>query len=358
MYDRAEEFQLRNRLGQEQIYVNPEAEVKHLKHPRSSVQNRQRTNSPIELHLGTHPLVGGHIDVRNQEMDNAARSLRDSLMGLNQEQFSGNKGEDPNAFFVRIDRQANFSGWNDDRKLHAVFLALRGTASDFAETLPAAVKANYEDLKEAITNHFKINKSKVLQWEEIQRFALKDGQSVTSYYDELRKLATSLGGISDEQLLVMFQRGLPRDLKIQVMAKEPRTLNEGLEAARLFEGMLDVVKDNNICATNPFRRDALENSYVSRHLEAQISSLADQVGSLKSQKENSLNSQIQEQLTKLSLRIEEIAERCMEPRKNEADPREHRDSSPNTKGDWSTAATEFPRSTTTEHTHIEVRKFE
>ena len=92
-------------------------------------------------------------------MENAARGLRDSIMGLNQERF----------------------------------LALRGTASDFAETLPEATKADYEALKDAIKNHFKINESKVLQWEEIQGFSLKTGQSVTGYFDELRKLANRLG---------------------------------------------------------------------------------------------------------------------------------------------------------------------
>ena len=104
-------------------------------------------------------------------------------------------------FFVRIERYANFGGWIQERKLHAVPLALRGTASDFADTLPDATKANFELLKAALTNHFKVNKSTVLQWEEIHGFSPKPGQTVTNYYDELHKLATRLGGISDEQLL-------------------------------------------------------------------------------------------------------------------------------------------------------------
>ena len=158
-----------------------------------------------ELNQHENPLQNREQDLENEGME-SLRGLRDSIMGLNQESFSGAKGESPETFFVRIERHANFGGWNEERKLQAVFLALRGRASDFAETLPAATKADFELIKAALTNHFKVNKSKVLQWEEIQDFSLQPGQTVTSYYDQLSKLATRLGGISDEQLLFCSKR--------------------------------------------------------------------------------------------------------------------------------------------------------
>ena len=106
-----------------------------------------------------------------------------------------------------------------------------------------------------------------------------------------------MGGISDEQLLVMFIKGLPRDLKIQVMAKEPTTLNDGLEAARLFEGMLDVEKDNSVSTTNPFRSTREEI------LSEQVATLTEKLNVMSSNRDNSVG----EQLAALNKKIEELS---------------------------------------------------
>ena len=306
VYDNVDELHLGGTQG-DQLYSDPDRNIiLTLTPPRRRRENLAQVNrgeypelnqpeEGLEQNQGQPLLDQEDLGLEDLEMENAARGLRDSIMGLNQERFSGLKDEDPDTFFVRIERHANFSGWDEDRKLHAVFLALRGTASDFAETLPVATKANYDLLKTALTNHFKVNKSKVLQWQEIQDFSLRSGQSVTNYYDELRKLATRLGGISDEQLLVMFIKGLPRDLKIQVMAKEPRTLADGLDAARLFEGMLDVQKDNSTSATNPFASSETWNSRPDHDLRERVSNLT------------KFSEKVSSSLETLSKRMDEIA---------------------------------------------------
>ena len=86
-------------------------------------------------------------------------------------------------------------------------------------------------------------------------------------------------------------------MKIQVMAKEPTTLNDGLEAARLFEGMLDVEKDNSVSTTNPFRSTREEI------LSEQVATLTEKLNVMSSNRDNSVG----EQLAALNKKIEELS---------------------------------------------------
>ena len=104
--------------------VNPEDNPPYLGEQPPFVENLLQPNLGQEEEL--NPLV--NLDLDDLEMENAARGLRDSIMGLNQERFSGTKGEDPETFFVRIERHANFSGWKMEPRTETTccFLGAQG----------------------------------------------------------------------------------------------------------------------------------------------------------------------------------------------------------------------------------------
>merc|ERR1712080_506322 len=52
-----------------------------------------------------------------------------------------------------------------------------------------------------------------------------------------------IGGLSDEQLKLFFINGLGHAIRVQGASQDPKTLQEALEKARLYESLLGVGGD-------------------------------------------------------------------------------------------------------------------
>ena len=151
--------------------------------------------------------------------------------------FLGESKEDVEKYFRKVERFQLQAGWPEDKKAGMVPFGLEGKALDFYETCPVAIRADYNQLRAAIIAHFKSNKSEILRWEELSKTKQKPAQSVANFYDDIRKKADKIQGVTERNLLMIFMGGLQNPLKNKVAAYEPQNLREALEKARLIESI-------------------------------------------------------------------------------------------------------------------------
>ena len=114
---------------------------------------------------------------------------------------------------------------------------LDGKAYDFYESSSDEMKQNYQQLRAAFITHFQPNKSKLVRWNDLCQKALTIGQSIVEYHDELMKEVSKIGGVTDEQLMIVFLNGLPVDIKEHVALQEPISLAEALKKAGPYESI-------------------------------------------------------------------------------------------------------------------------
>ena len=169
-------------------------------------------------------------------MDQVVQDLEElNTTGLRPGNYKG--ATDPEKFFKKFERLSSYGEWNEGKMAKVVPLLLDGKASDYYDSLDERKKNDYKQLKQSIVQHFKCNKSKLVRWTELNQKVLVLDQSVADFHDELVEDARKLGGVSDEQLMICFVNGLPNDFREFVALAEPKTLEESLTKARLYESL-------------------------------------------------------------------------------------------------------------------------
>ena len=153
--------------------------------------------------------------------------------------FRGEKHEDVKSFFLQLDRFHDLDNTSEEKKAGLLPFSLEGRSLDFYEGCNEALKRDYEQIKDAIISHFKNNKSEAHLWQELTRLNKKSDQTVLDFYLEIQKKANRIHGLTDRELKSIFIGGLPMQIRKQVEACEPSTLNMAFEKARLFEQIED-----------------------------------------------------------------------------------------------------------------------
>ena len=151
--------------------------------------------------------------------------------------FYGESTEDVEKYFRKIERYHVHANYDDAAKRDMLPFGLEGKALDFYEGCSAAIRADYAQVKTAMVNHFKSNKSEIVRWEELSKIKKLPHQSVAEFYDSIRKKADKIQGVTDRNLLMIFMGGLQNPLKNKVAAYEPNDLGTALEKAKLIESI-------------------------------------------------------------------------------------------------------------------------
>ena len=138
--------------------------------------------------------------------------------------FLGESTEDVEKYFRKIERYHVHANYDDAAKRDMLPFGLEGKALDFYEGCSATIRADYAQVKTAMVNHFKSNKSEIVRWEELSKIKKLPHQSVAEFYDSIRKKADKIQGMSDRNLLMIFMGGLQNPLKNKVLAYEPQDL--------------------------------------------------------------------------------------------------------------------------------------
>ena len=81
--------------------------------------------------------------------------------------FMGENSEDAEKYFRKVERFQAKALYSDVNKASMIPFGLEGKALDYYETLSEEIKADYNQIKEAIITHFKPNKSKLVRWHEL-----------------------------------------------------------------------------------------------------------------------------------------------------------------------------------------------
>ena len=119
------------------------------------------------------------------KMEQTIRNLAEfNSLGLRPKNFNGTT--DPEEFFKKFERWADYGGCDDEKKAKVIPLLLEEKASDFFDSLEEEKRNNFEDLKKALLLHFECNKSRLERWSDLFQKRMTLNQSVSDVHDDCR----------------------------------------------------------------------------------------------------------------------------------------------------------------------------
>ena len=180
--------------------------------------------------------------------------------------YTGESGEDAEKYFRQVERYRARVNYNDNDKAQMIPFGLKEKALDYYETLHQDVKADYGQTKEALIGHYKPNKSDILKFNELYKIKKKRGESVSDFYDAIRKQALKIDGLSDFVLLACFMNGLSGSLKLRVAAYEPADIKTALEKSKLIESIEE--EDDKVSASTHYGSEGKVNSQEQQERKA------------------------------------------------------------------------------------------
>ena len=142
---------------------------------------------------------------------------------------------------------AEWNGWNYEEMGLQLAISLTDDAREVLGSLTGAEQYDFETLKGALTRRFSPEGKESQYSLQLMNLTCKQGESVTSYGQTMRRLANRAypESLLDEKILVdLYIRGLPDyDMKRHVYLAKPMSLNEAINSAIAFEAF-DLPKSN------------------------------------------------------------------------------------------------------------------
>lgn len=181
-------------------------------------------------------IITNRVQTLEEQLDNMANApVRER--NYKPDAFSGKADENPKSWLIKFAETTKINKGDDDYKLLAFGLALKGGARLWYEGLSEATRANMGQLTTAFKERFITSLPK---WVTEQSFAgrkQKEGESVEDYIFDMQDRGSRLGK-SDPEILSAFVQGLLPALREKVIMRDPGTLAQADSAARLGESVL------------------------------------------------------------------------------------------------------------------------
>jgi hypothetical protein len=198
-------------------------------------------------------LVKNVTDIGNRMTD--VNTLADSMAGL-QVKVEGmddigqgvnftpflDKGQDPHSWWRDFQNCAEFKGYNSEKRLKILKMLLRNGAATWLDNMiqdEIKPTMSADEQLEAIRTHFVERFSRQNSWLQDHLLIFltqKAGEPVQEFYSTLVTRASRLNKSGDE-MLSMFLRGLQPNLKMYVLAREPKCLPEAFKLAKTAESL-------------------------------------------------------------------------------------------------------------------------
>ena len=176
---------------------------------------------------------------RNMEAE-ARRGIRN--IKLRPPQFSGKRNENVKQFFSKFTKYAEHQGIAEEDMVEATSLVLEGDALEMYDSLVRNnADLDYEGLKDTMIAHYDEDKIDFVVRSRINKRMLKSNESVTDYFNDLRKEAMKID-LGDEALLYAFIEGLPAYMAEHIVCQNPRTPTEALNCAKTLEQIKQMYK--------------------------------------------------------------------------------------------------------------------
>jgi len=146
--------------------------------------------------------------------------------------YHGLPTEDFDEFCRQFDAHATLANFTGDKQKLSFQTRLAGNALVFFNTLSEQEKATLTTIKRALKSNFEGDSWK---WQlETKLLSRKQvlGESIDDYAADIIKMATQLTK-NDSDQISFFVRGLLPPIRAFVFSKEPKTLKEAIDSARL-----------------------------------------------------------------------------------------------------------------------------
>jgi hypothetical protein len=180
----------------------------------------QRINAPAQA-----PQVPARITLRTA-LENTRAGAVDALKvtDLMPDSWGSMKDGDPESHCIRFESYANVQGYDDDQTKITWFQAtLKGEALNWitAET----DYATWDDLKRAFIAEFENQPSRNVAIANFRKINWNGTERASTYLQKLKKAARLINA-NDEEVMVQFQLGLPKSVKLFFGATNPANLKD------------------------------------------------------------------------------------------------------------------------------------
>uniref|UniRef100_A0A7M5UZW9 CCHC-type domain-containing protein n=1 Tax=Clytia hemisphaerica TaxID=252671 RepID=A0A7M5UZW9_9CNID len=149
--------------------------------------------------------------------------------------FGLDPADDITEFFVNYEITIEFYELTDELKAKLLTRVLKDRALTFYRTLAADVRANYHNLKQALTDEFDVPQIKYRKRQLLHQIS-QHGEPISTYLSRLEKLAQNLN-VPDQTKLDIMIAGLDSGYRNYLQMKQPETYREATHALLLKEAV-------------------------------------------------------------------------------------------------------------------------
>jgi hypothetical protein len=141
--------------------------------------------------------------------------------------------EDPTSWICRVDQYFEFQNTEEENKVMLIAYHLEGEAQLWYQIFKEdVVNVSWEELKDALHVRFGLT-----QFEDFygDLSKLTQAGSVKEYQCQFEKLLSRVGKLSQAHQVGSFVSGLKENIRTEVQAAKPTTLNAAVGLSRLYE---------------------------------------------------------------------------------------------------------------------------
>lgn len=161
--------------------------------------------------------------------------------------FSGNADEFPNRWLKQFEGYCKAKNVKDDQKIALFKLLLRSVAQTWVEEFDVDNKKSWTDLSKQFLLEFESPATMWHNQSQLDERTLKPTESIDTYINDILQLASRLHMDKEAQMKALI-RGLPPDMKSNVLYRNPKTVQEAIQAIHLC-GMCAKMKESAQTAT-------------------------------------------------------------------------------------------------------------
>ena len=198
-----------------------------------------------------------------------------------------NKNDDARSFIERFELYSKINNWSSLQSAQTLGLFLGNVALNWFLTLSPETKNDYESVKKSFLATFSNGDSKVNKITLMNR-QKQTNETLEEYLSDIFKLFSLTNKVDEKDKIFYFIRGLPINTKFFVLGKNPESLVEAINLAKLHNNMeseMSSAKQTDIQKIEPLNmisQPKTQNSDTENFMNAFLFQMSDILGRLES----------------------------------------------------------------------------
>ena len=242
------EHQQRVMLDQQNAMAQPGARPPGHDDPIAAVTFRQLDDHIRTVINTQRPWQGGQAAVEHhvrREMNDIQTEMNERLDPLTiaggsitPTFFTGSSTDSPKTFLRKFNKYATYQNWDDGKKLRSLPMFLTGSAEIWYSELPlGALPRAFNEMEDLLLTTFENESAKLIGSQKFNLISQGKNESVDKFASRLTALADKYD-ITRDARRNQFLAGLKPQIKTQVLAQSPATLEEAISKSLLAETAL------------------------------------------------------------------------------------------------------------------------